>query len=213
MTVSCISPRPKKGRLGCKSLHGSKIMIRTVLNDRQKTAFPLDFYGNPPHIFPHSVPHFEGLSVTEPITHRPLRRAGRKPTKPPADARQLIVDLAADGWSIVGIAHRLGVDPKTFNLWLEREPSLQEAIDLGREEERRTLHNVIYRRAVEKGDATAAIMLLNSRHGYRSDHGDQPNRVSVTIALPGAMTLQQFTAGLPDKATPGAVPAIKGGDR
>jgi hypothetical protein len=37
-------------------------------------------------------------------------------------------------------------------------------------------------------------MLLNSRHGYRNDQSDQGNRVNVTIALPGAMTLQQFTA-------------------
>lgn len=121
-------------------------------------------------------------------------KAGRKPSEAPADAAELIRDLAADGWSIVGIADRMGVDPKTFNLWLEREPSLKDAIDLGREHERRTLHNIIYRKAVEKNDVTAAIMLLNSRHGYRSDHSDQGNRVSVTIALPGAMTLQQFTS-------------------
>ena len=65
---------------------------------------------------------------------------------------------------------------------------------LGREQERQVLHNIIYRRAVEKDDITAAIMLLNSRHGYRNDQGDQGSRVSVTIALPGAMTLQQFNA-------------------
>lgn len=137
------------------------------------------------------------LGMTKPITDRPLRKAGRKPTLPPGDAGEIVTDLAADGWSVVGIAHRMGVDIKTFNLWLEREPSLRDAITLGRERERQTLHNIIYRKAVEKDDITAAIMLLNSRHGYRSDQSDQGGKVNVTIALPGAMTLQQFTAGMP----------------
>lgn len=147
--------------------------------------------------------------MTKRITDRPLQRAGRKPITAPAhsnlwpeptnapapmNAAELIRDLAADGWSIVGIAYRMGVDPKTFNLWLEREPALQDAFALGREQERHTLHNVIYRKAVEKNDVTAAIMLLNSRHGYRSDQGDQGNSTNVTINLPGAMTLQQFTS-------------------
>ena len=132
--------------------------------------------------------------MTKRITDRPLQRAGRKATAPPADAPAQVRELAADGWSVLGIAHRMGVDRKTFSHWLEREPALQEAFDLGREQERQVLHNIIYRRAVEKDDITAAIMLLNSRHGYRSDLGDQGNRVNVTIALPGAMTLQQFAS-------------------
>ena len=132
-------------------------------------------------------------TMTKPITTRARRKAGRKLTEAPAETAGLIRDLAADGWSIVGIADRMGVDPKTFNGWLEREPSLKDALDLGRERERRELHNIIYRKAVEKNDVTAAIMLLNSRHGYRTDQGDAGRTVSVTIALPGAMTLQQFT--------------------
>lgn len=138
--------------------------------------------------------------MTEKILHRPLKRAGRKPSKPPAGAADTIRELAADGWSVIGIAHRMGVDPKTFNGWLEREPLLQDSIALGREHERHVLHNIIYRKAVEKEDTTAAIMLLNSRHGYRSDQSDQGGRVNVTIALPGAMTLQQFTKSSPTQA-------------
>jgi len=130
--------------------------------------------------------------MTKAITHRPLKVPGRKPTLPPDGAVDQVRALAADGWSVVGIAHRLGVAANTFKQWLEREPALQEAIDLGREEERHVLHNVIYRKAVEKDDATAAIMLLNSRHGYRSDLGDQGNRPNVTIVLPGAMSMQQY---------------------
>jgi hypothetical protein len=61
--------------------------------------------------------------------------------------------------------------------------------------ERRALHNQLYRLAMEKDNAPAAMFLLKARHGYREgDQSDQANRVSVNIALPGAMTLQQFTA-------------------
>jgi hypothetical protein len=132
--------------------------------------------------------------MTKPITHRPLERAGRKPIAPPVDAAENIRAHAADGWSVLGIAHCMSVNPRTLKRWMEENPILQDAFDLGREQERRTLHNMVYRRAVEHNDVTAAMCLLNSRHGYRSDQSDQGNRVNVTIALPGAMTLQQFTS-------------------
>ena len=112
---------------------------------------------------------------------------------PPASAADTVRDLAADGWSIVGIAHRLGIDPKTFNLWLEREPALQDAIDLGREQERRALCNMLFRKAIEKEDTTAAAILLNGRHGFRrDDQADQGNRVNIAIALPGPLSIEQF---------------------
>jgi hypothetical protein len=142
--------------------------------------------------------------MTKPITPSRMSKSGRKPIAPPSDAAENIRALAADGWSVIGIAHRMGVDPKTFNRWLEQTPGLRDAFDLGREQERQVLHNIIYRKAVEKDDTTAAIMLLNSRHGYRSDTGGESGRVHVSIALPGAMTLQQFNT-ITEKAAPGAV--------
>lgn len=132
--------------------------------------------------------------MTAPILHRPLMKAGRKRSKPPADAHEQIAELAADGWSIIGIAHRMGVDRNTFRQWMERDPSLKDAIDLGREQEHHVLYNALYRAATEKGNITAALAILNARHGWRSDQSDTGNRVNVTIALPGAMSLQQFTA-------------------
>lgn len=136
-----------------------------------------------------SAAHVTSVGMTKAIARR---KPGPKPTMPPAGAVELVRELAADGWSVVGIAHRMGVDRKTFERWLEREPALHDAMALGREQERHVLHNIIYRKAVEKEDTTAAIMLLNSRHGYRSDQSDQGNRPSITINLPGAMTRQQF---------------------
>lgn len=132
--------------------------------------------------------------MTKAITHRPLKAPGRKLTVAPANAAATIAELAADGWSMVGIAHRMGVDAKTFRRWLEDDPALNDAIELGREQQHHVLYNIAYRRAVEKEDLTAVMFLLNSRFGYRTDLRDQGNRVNVTIALPGAMTLQQFNS-------------------
>lgn len=57
------------------------------------------------------------------------------------------------------------------------------------------MHNLLYRQAMEQGNATAAMFLLKARHGYKEgDQSGHAGRVNVTIALPGAMTLQQFTA-------------------
>ena len=131
--------------------------------------------------------------MTKAITHRPLKRQGRKPVAPPADAAERICALAADGFSKVGVAASLGVGMDQLTAWMDPEPVLQEAFDQGRETERRTLHNKLYRLAMEKDNASAAMFLLKARHGYREgDQSDQAGRVTVNIALPGAMTLEQF---------------------
>lgn len=133
--------------------------------------------------------------MTAPITDRPLKKAGRKPLSPPANALARIRDLAADGFSKIGVARRLGVARDTFDRWLDENPEMQIAFDEGRECERWALHNLLYRQAMEQGNATAAMFLLKARHGYREgDQSDQAGRVNVTIALPGAMTLQQFAS-------------------
>jgi hypothetical protein len=122
-------------------------------------------------------------------------KRGAKPRPAPTDAGERIRALAADGFSMVGIASGFGVSKDQLDAWLEREPALREAFDAGREEERRALHNKLYRLAMEKDNAPAAMFLLKARHGYREgDQSDQGNRVNVTIALPGAMTLQQFNS-------------------
>jgi hypothetical protein len=71
---------------------------------------------------------------------------------------------------------------------------LQRAFDEGREKERHALHNMLYRQAMEKGNATAAMFLLKARHGYREgDQNEAGNRVQILFALPGAMTMEEFT--------------------
>lgn len=133
--------------------------------------------------------------MTKRITHRPLRKSGPKPIRPPEDAAERISALASDGFSVIGVAHGMGVGKDAFARWMDEYPALKEAFDQGRETERRTLHNKLYRLAMEKDNAAAAMFLLKARHGYREgDQSDQGGKVNVTIALPGAMTLQQFTA-------------------
>ncbi|HEX3486254.1 MAG TPA: hypothetical protein VHT51_14420, partial [Micropepsaceae bacterium] len=72
-------------------------------------------------------------------------------------------------------------------------PALQEAFDNGRESERYALHNMLYRKAIEKGDSIAAMFLLKSRHGYREgDQGETGNRVQINFQLPGSISMDEF---------------------
>jgi len=123
-----------------------------------------------------------------------LAKIGRPPKRPPADAAERIRALSADGHSTVAIAQQLGVGRKTLDKWRSEFPELDEAYREGVERERYTLHNVLVEKA-KAGNIVAAMFLLKARHGYREgDQSDQAGRVNVTIALPGAMTLQQFNA-------------------
>ena len=124
---------------------------------------------------------------------RPHLKTGRKPKVPPPDASEKIKALAADGFSVVGVAAHFHVDTKTLARWLDEDPELRQALDEGRENERQCLHNLLYRQATEHNNATAAMFLLKARHGYREgDQGDAGNRVQITFALPGAMPLKDF---------------------
>lgn len=141
------------------------------------------------------------------MTDAPKRHAGGRPPKPiPTGAAKDIEAWAADGFSVLGIAKRLGTTPETLNLWFDREPALKQAFANGREAERWSLHNMLFKQAMDKGNATAAMFLLKARHGYREgDQGEQGNRVSINFTLPGALPLAQFVEATP---RPGGSPAI-----
>lgn len=58
--------------------------------------------------------------------------------------------------------------------------------------EHKVLFNALFQQA-QKGNTTAAIFLLKTRHGYREgDQSELANRVSINFQLPGAMPLAQF---------------------
>jgi hypothetical protein len=127
-----------------------------------------------------------------------LGSLGGQPRKePPADAALHIRAFAADGFTIVGIAEKFGVERKTLERWLTDFPELREAFDRGREKERHSIHNRLYRIAIESDNEKNAILagtiILNSRHGYRQDDpGDQASRVNVVINLPASRPMSEF---------------------
>lgn len=133
---------------------------------------------------------------------------GRPQKQPPANAEKTIRELSASGHAIIGIAHQLHTSVATFNRWLDENPVLKEAFDQGREKERFSLHNMLYRQAMNEGNATAAMFLLKARHSYREgDQSEQGNRVSINFTLPGAMPMQDFIEANEVKPT-GGLPAI-----
>lgn len=136
--------------------------------------------------------------MTARITSRPLKRRGPVPKQPPTDAAERIEALAADGFSIVGVAQHLYTSKDTLGRWFDEFPALKESFDRGRERERHTLHNALYRAATEQGNMTAAMFLLKARHGYREgDQNEQGNRVSINFTLPGAMPLAEYIDATP----------------
>lgn len=107
---------------------------------------------------------------------------GRKIKQPPSECDAVIEEMAAKGYSLLGIAKRLQTSPDTLRRWFAENPQLQSALDAGREDERWTLHNVLFKQAVEKGNTTAAIFLLKSRHGYAdNDRVHNTNKLSVNV--------------------------------
>lgn len=118
---------------------------------------------------------------------------GRPRKQPPADAVTRIAELAAEGFSVRGVAAGLGTSVDVLNRWMDENSALKEAFDAGRERERHALHNVLYRLATEEKDKISAMFLLKSRHGYREgDQGEQANRVSINFTLPGALKPDEF---------------------
>ena len=126
-------------------------------------------------------------------TEKKAVKIGRPLKHPPANAVEIIRELSATGHSVVGIAQQLKTSPHTLARWMDENPELKAALDQGREKERHTLHNVLYKAATESGNTTAAMFLLKARHGYREgDQGDSANRVTINFQLPGAMPLKDF---------------------
>lgn len=121
------------------------------------------------------------------------QRIGRPRKLPPADAAPRIEEAAANGASVVGVAAALDTSKDTLARWMDEDDELREAFERGRERERATLHNALFRAATEDGNVVAALFLLKARHGYREgDQADSGNRVSITFALPAPLSMADY---------------------
>jgi transposase-like protein len=99
---------------------------------------------------------------------------------PPKDAVQTIERLAADGYSIIGIARHLGVSRECFKRWIDEDEALNEAFELGRESERQALHAMVVASARANKPANVnAFFLLKARHGYV----ETDNRTKVNLDI------------------------------
>ena len=139
----------------------------------------------------------DSIMPRKPLVDKPTLSAAGKPLgrprkAPPSDAAQRIQAAAADGFTIPGVAMTLGVNTEVLKRWFDEFPEFKQAFEFGRETERRTLHNVLYRAATEgtgKDALIAAMFLLKARHGYKEGEpvGEQNSRVQIDIKLPGAL--------------------------
>lgn len=112
-----------------------------------------------------SLPFFIGVEAMPP------------PRKnPPNNAAETIRTLATRGFSQVGIASQMGVSKSLLGSWFERFPLLEDAFELGKDTQRQRLHEMLYDKALAKGDTLAALSILNSLHGWRD-----PKKGSVDV--------------------------------
>jgi hypothetical protein len=141
---------------------------------------------------------------------------GHPRKKPPADAAERIRAHAANGCSKVAIASDLGCGREVFARWLKDYPDLQMAFDLGREKERQVLHGRLFQEAMAGEGKTAiisAMFLLKTRHGYREGApAEGGSHSTVTINMPGAMSLDDFRRGAISIAPSGEVEEDGGQD-
>ena len=105
-----------------------------------------------------------------------------------------IEQWATHGVSERDIASRLGMSPVTWRKVKERDLRARDALARGRGREETILVGCLYRAAVEKGNVTAAIFLLKTRHGYIDNPKPemQESRVSVEVRLPAALSTNQY---------------------
>jgi hypothetical protein len=139
---------------------------------------------------------------------------------PPANAPAETEKLAAQGFSLIGLAKHFAVSKDTLKRWLEEDGDLREAFERGREVERQALHAAVYRSAMEGKPANVnAFFLLKTRFQYveadpRSvnvnvgvnvapvmvvkDHGTDEEWAVRAAAQQRALTQTPTTAPLPD---------------
>ena len=106
--------------------------------------------------------------------------------------------MASRGSSLGTIGRVLGMDPKTLRRVRERDETLRDAIELGRDEMETTLVSTLFEAATRTKAAylPGAMFLLKAMRGYR-DVGRQPdgpaNAVQINISVPSALTEDEYS--------------------
>jgi len=121
----------------------------------------------------------------------------------PADACNIIRDLAAKGCHEATIAKALGISHDTWQKRRDETPEFQRALTEGRAIEHDVLVSTLMEAATKSKNVTAAIFLLKARHGYK-DTGETlvNNKVSITFELPGALQPTVYEAEVLKKSIP-----------
>ncbi|MBD3615843.1 MAG: hypothetical protein HUJ22_04655 [Gracilimonas sp.] len=110
----------------------------------------------------------------------------------PEGGLETIRTLGKRGVNETDIAKALGMSYDTW-LRIKREnPEAKQAIQEARAVEEGKLVGVLYEKAM-KGDATCAMFLLKTRHGYLEGKDvNSGNAVQVNITIPGSMDPEDY---------------------
>jgi hypothetical protein len=117
---------------------------------------------------------------------------GRRKKTLPTNGLETITELAERGVTETDIAKALGM---SFDTWLRIKTENEEAkhaLEAARAIEKDQLVGMLFDKAM-KGDSTAAMFLLKTRHGYlEGKQHVSANQVNVQITLPGAKDESQY---------------------
>lgn len=117
---------------------------------------------------------------------------GRRKKTLPTNGLQTIRDLAERGVKETDIAKALGMSFPTWQRIKEENEEARETLEEARQIEENKLFGVLYEKAM-KGDSTAAMFLLKTRHGYREGAElVNANQVNVKITLPGSLNPDEY---------------------
>lgn len=123
-----------------------------------------------------------------------------------------VFSMSANGATLGSISRALGIGLKAFGRARERQPEVQEALDLGRGELSTELQDILMMQA-RKGNTTAAIFLAKARAGWVEQSGQVEGVSKVThntvnIQINAPMTEAQVLALMEASNSPPSVVAL-----
>lgn len=121
-------------------------------------------------------------AVGRPRKDPPAYRAPVFREVPPENIAHEIERLAENHMGKERIAVELGTSFKTFQRWLEDDPTLDECFRRGKAKAEHELYMVMVDAALEGGRYNMSVVYaLNNRHGWRMERPDDSRGVNVTF--------------------------------